>query len=307
MFIRKKRKGLATTALQNQVVNLGGLDVLHFMSNCLKLINLEGVSMKLDDIKISKAIIEKFYKKFIDILSVDVALVGGGPANLVCGTLLGENGIKSVLFESRLAPGGGMWGGGMMFNEIVVQETALPLLKKMGINYSDYGNGYYTADSVESSAALISNCVKSGTKIFNLIKIVDVMFRETASEKRVNGLVLQWTPVDHVGLHVDPLTIRAKYIVDGTGHPAEVCAVIAKKMDGKLNTRTGGVVGEMSMWADRGEELTVDNSREIFPGLYVLGMAANAAQGAPRMGPVFGGMLLSGEKIAGELIKKMKR
>ncbi len=263
--------------------------------------------MKLDDITISKAIIENFYKKFLDVLDVDVALVGGGPANLVCGTLLGQKGIKAALFESRLAPGGGMWGGGMMFNEIVVQETALPLLKKMGINYSQYSSGYYTADSVESTSTLISNCVKSGTKIFNLMKVVDVMFRETAGEKRVNGLVLQWTPVNQIDLHVDPLTIRAQYVVDGTGHPADVCAIIARKIDAQLNTRTGGVVGEMSMWADRGEQLTIDNSVEIYPGLFVLGMAANASQGAPRMGPVFGGMLLSGEKIASELIKKLKK
>ncbi len=262
--------------------------------------------MKLDDITISRAIIENFYKKFLEILEIEVALVGGGPANLVCGTLLGQAGVKAALFESKLAPGGGMWGGGMMFNEIVVQESALPLLKKMNIRCVPYRDGYYTADSVEATAALIDNCVKAGTKILNLIKVVDVMFREEKEQKRVNGLVLQWTPVEHLNLHVDPLTIRARYVVDGTGHPAEVCSIIAKKMDARLDTRTGGVVGEMSMWADRAEELTIENSREIYPGLYVLGMAANASQGAPRMGPVFGGMLLSGEKIAGELIKKIK-
>jgi thiamine thiazole synthase len=261
--------------------------------------------MKLDDIKVSKAIIEVYYKKLLEMLELDVALVGAGPSNLVCGALLGEAGVKSAIFESKLAPGGGMWGGGMMFNEIVVQDTALTLLQKMGVNYKEYGDGYYTTDSVEATSTLISKCVKSGTKIFNLIKVVDVMFREEQGKKQISGLVLQWTPVDYMGLHVDPLTFRARYIVDGSGHPAEVCTIVSKKMDARLDTKTGKVIGEMSMWADRGEELTVKNASEIYPGLYVTGMAANAAKGAPRMGPVFGGMLLSGEKVAGELIKKL--
>jgi thiamine thiazole synthase len=83
--------------------------------------------MKLDDIIISKAIIDRYFSKLTDMLDLDVALAGGGPSNLVCGTLLGEAGIKAVIFDDKVAPGGGMWGGGMMFNEIVVQDSALPL------------------------------------------------------------------------------------------------------------------------------------------------------------------------------------
>jgi len=245
--------------------------------------------MKLDDIVISKGIIDNYYKKLTDALELDVALVGGGPSNLVIGTILGRNGIKAALFESKLAPGGGMWGGGMMFNEIVVQESALGLLKDMGINYKFYEQGYYTADSVEATSTLISNCVKAGTNIFNLVKMEDVMFRETSDNdgKRISGLVLNWTPVVHMNLHVDPLTIRSQFVVDGTGHHSEVCAIVARKMDAKLNTPTIG------------------NAIEVYPGLYVTGMAANAVMGAPRMGPVFGGMLLSGQKVAGELIKRI--
>ncbi|MCJ7482785.1 MAG: sulfide-dependent adenosine diphosphate thiazole synthase [Thermodesulfovibrionales bacterium] len=262
--------------------------------------------MQLDDVKISRAIIDNYFKKLLSCLEVDVALVGAGPANLVCGTLLGRAGIKTALFESKLAPGGGMWGGGMMFNEIVIQETALPLLQKMNVRTQAYEKGYFTADSVECVSTLISACVRAGTPIFNLVRVVDVMFREQQGQKRVNGLVLQWAPVEHAGLHVDPLTIRARYTVDGSGHPAEVCSIVSRKMDAKLNTASGQVMGEMSMWADRGEELTIVNTGEIFPGLFVAGMAANAAMGAPRMGPVFGGMLLSGEKAAGELLKKLR-
>ena len=46
------------------------------------------------------------------------------------------------------------------------------------------------------------------------------------------------------------------------------------------------------------ERLTVENTKRICPGVYVAGMSANAAFGGPRMGPIFGGMLLSGKKVA---------
>jgi len=39
--------------------------------------------------------------------------------------------------------------------------------------------------------------------------------------------------------------------------------------------------------------------------LSVCGMCANAVFGGPRMGPIFGGMLLSGRKVAQELTKKV--
>ena len=55
-----------------------------------------------------------------------------------------------------------------------------------------------------------------------------------------------------------------------------------------------------------GEKEVVENSKEAFPNVYVAGMAANAVFGSHRMGPIFGGMLLSGKKIADEILKKLK-
>ena len=52
------------------------------------------------------------------------------------------------------------------------------------------------------------------------------------------------------------------------------------------------------MWAEVAESSTLENTKEAFPGVYVAGMAANATFGSYRMGPIFGGMLLSGEKVA---------
>jgi len=60
------------------------------------------------------------------------------------------------------------------------------------------------------------------------------------------------------------------------------------------------------MWAERAESMVEDNTKEVYPGLFVVGMAANAVFGSPRMGPIFGGMLLSGKNAAEMIIEKLK-
>jgi len=41
--------------------------------------------MPLEDVVISRSIIERYREKLLDHLEVDVAMVGGGPANLIAG------------------------------------------------------------------------------------------------------------------------------------------------------------------------------------------------------------------------------
>ena len=72
-----------------------------------------------------------------------------------------------------------------------------------------------------------------------------------------------------------------------------------------LKTPLGAFHGERSLWAEAAERSTVENTGEIYPGLYVAGMAVNATMGGYRMGPIFGGMLLSGEKVARILLDRL--
>ena len=257
--------------------------------------------MQLDEIKISRAIIESYQKKLINALDVEVAIVGAGPAGMVCGYYLAKAGKKVVLFERKLSVGGGMWGGGIMFNEIVIQEEAKKILEEFGVRTRKYEEGYYLADSIDSVSTLCSKAVHAGLRVFNLISAEDVMVRS----KRVCGLVLNWTAVEMANLHVDPITMRAKFVVDATGHPAEVARIVERKSGIRLNTKTGKTMGEQSMHAQAGEDTIVKNSKEICPGLYACGMCANAVFGGPRMGPIFGGMLLAGKKVAKDLLKRL--
>ena len=257
--------------------------------------------MKLDEVIISKAIIESYKEKLVGALDVDVAIVGGGPAGMVAAYYLAKAKKKVALFERKLSVGGGMWGGGIMFNEIIVQEKAKELLDEFDVRTRRYKEGYYLADSIEAVSTICSKAVKAGAKIFNLISCEDVMVRE----KRVCGLVLNWTAVEMAKLHVDPITMRAKFVVDATGHAAEVTRLVEKKSGIRLKTKTGKCLGEGSMWAEVAENTIVKNSKEVCPGLYVCGMCANAVFGGPRMGPIFGGMLLSGKKIANDIYRRL--
>ena len=256
----------------------------------------------LDDVTISRAIIRNFVDELDKALEVDVAIVGAGPAGMSAGYYLVREGVRAVIFERSLRPGGGMPGGGIMFNTIVVQREAKEILDDFGIRTRPYEDDYFIADAVESSAALCYHAVQAGAKIFNLMSVEDVMIRE---DDRITGLVINWSAVGLAKLHVDPISIRAKLVIDATGHACEVCRIVVDKLGGQLRTPSGEIMGDRSMWAEVAESKIVDNTREVYPGLIVSGMAANAVMGTHRMGPIFGGMLLSGRhaaKIALEML-----
>jgi thiamine thiazole synthase len=249
----------------------------------------------MDEVVISRAIVASYTKDFMEAMDVDVAIAGAGPAGLVAAYYLAKDGIKTVVFERQLRVGGGMPGGGMMFSRIVLQEEGKRILDEFDVSTREYEQGYYVADSLEAVSAICLKAIRAGARVFNLISVEDVMIRE---DDRITGLVLNWSAVSWSKLHVDPLAVKCKLVVDATGHDAEVCGVVVRRMGRRLRTRTGDVLGEKPMWAERGEGEILENTREVYPGLVVAGMTANAVLGSPRMGPIFGGMLLSGKRAA---------
>ena len=257
----------------------------------------------MDEVIISRAIVESYMKDLLEAMELDVAIVGAGPSGLAAAYYLAKEGARTAIFERKLSVGGGIWGGGMMFNKIIVQAEGKKILDEFDIATTKYEEGYYVANAVELASTLCSLATKRGARIFNLLSVEDVVIREA---DRVSGLVLNWASVSLANLHIDPLALRSRLVIDATGHDCEICHLVIEKVGGKLRTATGKIIGEKSMWAEIGEREILENTKEVYPGLIVTGMAASAVFGSPRMGPIFGGMLLSGKKaaqVAMELLK----
>ncbi len=244
----------------------------------------------LEETEISKAIITAYHEKLLDRLQNDVIIVGAGPAGLMGGIRLARQGMKVTIIEKRLSPGGGIWGGGMAMNEAVIQDKALPLLDEIGVCHRPSPGGLHTTDAVELASGLCFHALRSGVVIFNLMTVEDVCVHK----QRVTGVVVNRTMVAGA-LPVDPITLKAKAVVDATGHEVVVIESLRKR---RLLTAINESAGEGPMDAGAGEDFVAEKVAEVFPGLWVSGMSVCAALGGPRMGPIFGGMLLSGVRMS---------
>ena len=255
----------------------------------------------IDEATITRNIIEKAAKDWIDLSEVDVVIVGAGPSGLAAAYYLAKAGLKTVVFERKLSFGGGIGGGGMLFHKLVVQSPADSILREIGCKLEKVEEGLFVADTSAMIAKLANSAIDAGAKIILGVTVDDVIYRG-GEKPQIVGVVVQWTAVIMAGIHVDPLGVKAKAVIDCTGHDAEVLSVVSRKIP-ELNLF---IQGEKSMWTTEAEKLTVENTGEVCPGLYAAGMAVAALHNTPRMGPIFGGMLLSGKKVAELLIEKLK-
>ncbi len=254
------------------------------------------MKLSADEVKITRSILRASFEMWENILDIDVAIVGAGPSGLTCARYLANAGLKVVVFERHLAFGGGTWGGGMGFPYIVVEEPANKILEECGVKLKKMDD-YYVADSVEVPAKLAVSAIDAGAKILTGIVVEDLIVRED----KVAGVVINSYAIEKAGLHIDPLAIKSKIVVDATGHDATVTNILVKK--NKLDLK---VYGERSMWAEKGENQLLENTGEIYPNLFVCGMAANAVKNGYRMGAIFGGMYISGKICAEKIIEKLK-
>lgn len=241
--------------------------------------------------EVTRAIVGEFAKQFTDYVESDVIIVGGGPSGLIAGRDLAAAGVKVLVVERNNYLGGGFWIGGYLLNKTTVRAPAQSVLDELGVPYSEASPGLFVADGPHACAKLIGAACDAGVKILNMTLFDDVVLREN---NRVAGAVINWTPISSLPREitcVDPVAMESKLVIDATGHDA--CVVKCLERRGLMKSSTFG-----AMWVEQSEDLVVEHTGEAHPGLIVMGMAVSTLYGLPRMGPTFGGMLLSGKRGA---------
>lgn len=244
---------------------------------------------------ISRAIVKEFTQWFENYITSDVIIVGGGPSGLVAGMDLSKAGYKTLIVEANNYLGGGFWIGGYLMNTLTFRAPAQSILDELGIPYKEAEEGLFTAEGPVACSKLISKSCDAGVKILNMTKFDDVVLRN----KKVEGAVINWTPVSALPRQitcVDPIALESKVVIDATGHDAHVCRSLERRNLLKLKN-----FGPMDVKGS--EDSLVERTGQIYPGLFITGMAVSTVFGIPRMGPTFGGMLISGRKVAQEVTK----
>ncbi len=243
------------------------------------------------EIDISRAIVEEYNRRLLEHLENDVVVVGAGPAGLIASYYLAKSGIKTTVLEKRLSTGGGIWAGAAGYNVVAFEDKGI--LDEIGVATRQKGD-LYVADAIEFATALCYKAKKAGAEIFNLIEAEDIILKK----EMVKGVVVNSTHLRMANLPVDPFCISSRYLIDATGHPAEVVNMLRRRKPQLFPKE----LKEGFMDVEKSEADVVEKTSEVYPGLYVAGMSVCSTFNLPRMGPIFGGMLKSGKKVA-ELIK----
>ncbi|MCD5397636.1 sulfide-dependent adenosine diphosphate thiazole synthase [candidate division NPL-UPA2 bacterium] len=256
----------------------------------------ENIFSAVGEKEVTRAIVGEFAKQFREYVESDCLIIGGGPSGLIAGRDLARAGVKVLIVERNNYLGGGFWIGGYLMNKITVRSPGQEILSELGIPFTESSKGLYVADGPHACSKLIAAACDAGVKFANMTIFDDIVLREG---NRVAGAVINWTPIRALPREitcVDPIALETKVVVDATGHDA--CVVVKLEERGLVKTQGFG-----AMWVEKSEDLLVEHTGEVHPGLIVIGMAVATTYGLPRMGPTFGGMLLSGRRGA-EIVKK---
>ena len=251
---------------------------------------------------ITRQIARAHFEAFDRMIESDVIVIGAGPSGLVCAAELASAGIHTLLIEQLNPLGGGFWNGGYLMNKATIAHPAQEILLKLGVPCQEVAKEMFIVDPPHATARLIGAAYDAGAQVLNMTKVVDLIVR--GDDRRLEGVVVNWYPLEAMGhdaAHVDPIALESKIVVDATGHDAIAVQILARR------NLCPSVPGNGAMWVDRSEATVMEKTGEVYPNLFVIGLSVAAVFGAPRMGPAFGAMLLSGQKGARLIRQKLGR
>jgi sulfide-dependent adenosine diphosphate thiazole synthase len=247
---------------------------------------------------ITRTIVAMFGETMADYADSDVIIIGAGPSGLTAGMELGKLGVKSLIIEQNNYLGGGYWVGGYMMNPVTVRAPAQKIWDELGVPYRKVNEGLYATWGPHACSKLIAAACDAGVRFLQLSKFDDLVLKNG----RVSGVVINWMPVSALPRNVtcvDPIALESKIVIDASGHDS---VAVKRLMDrGYIKWK-----GMEPMWVNGGEDLVVERTGEVFPGLIISGMSVTETHGLARMGPTFGSMLLSGKKAAQIAVEKLR-
>eukprot|EP00899_Mesostigma_viride_P015198 jgi/Mesvir1/2367/Mv22125-RA.1 len=266
-------------------------------------VKAQSISSDLDDYRfapiresqVARAMTERYMKSLLDRCDTDVVVIGAGPAGLAAAWEISKNpNVKVSILEQAVAPGGGAWLGGQLFTPMVIRKPAQSFCDELGVPYEEEENFVVVKHAALMTATLMSKLLaRDNVCLFNATAAEDLIIKDD----RVAGVVSNWSLVARA--HdtqscMDPNVIEAKVVVASTGHDGPMGASAVKRLKrlGMVEPRHGMMALDMNS----AEDAIVLLTREAVPGLVVAGMEIAELDSAPRMGPTFGAMFISGIK-----------
>ncbi|GBG62485.1 hypothetical protein CBR_g30805 [Chara braunii] len=253
---------------------------------------------------VSREMTRRYMTDMITYADTDVVIVGAGSAGLSCAYELSKNpDIRVAIVEQSVSPGGGAWLGGQLFSAMIVRKPAHIFLDELGVEYDEQDTYVVIKHAALFTSTVMSKLLaRPNVKLFNAVAAEDLIVKGG----RVGGVVTNWALVSlnhDTQSCMDPNVMEAKVVVSSCGHDGPFGATGVKRL--KSIGMVDNLPGMKALDMNSAEDAIVRLTREVVPGMIVTGMEVAEVEGAPRMGPTFGAMMVSGQKAAHLALKAL--